>query len=78
MSAERFSVVDAPVSVLGEGPMWCVKEQCLYWVDIVEKRLFRHRPATGRTDVRAVPYAPSAVIPRAAGGLLLRPRRAWR
>jgi len=37
----------------------------------VSRRIFRLRPETGRVDVRDLPYAPSAVIPRASGGLLL-------
>lgn len=67
----RLEVVPAPPTELGEGPMWSVAEQVLYWIDIVQRRILRMSPATGRVDVRELPYAPSAVIPRAAGGLLL-------
>jgi len=65
------AVTGAPPTVLGEGPMWSAREQVLYWIDIVGRRLLRLRPADGRVDARELPYAPSAVIPRAAGGLLL-------
>jgi sugar lactone lactonase YvrE len=68
---QEFVVIDAPQTVLGEGPMWSVQEQMLYWIDIVSRRIFRLRPETGQVDVRDLPYAPSAVIPRASGGLLL-------
>jgi sugar lactone lactonase YvrE len=71
MNAAHWEVLDAPVTVLGEGPMWSAQDRLLYWIDIVGKRLFRFSPRTGRVDVRAVPYAPSALMPRAAGGLLL-------
>src|SRR5829696_8789018 len=71
MNTRKFEIVDAPQSVLGEGPMWSVREQVLYWIDIVSRRIFRLRPDTGKVDMRELPYAPSAVIPRAAGGLLL-------
>lgn len=71
MSAHAFTVIDAPQSVLGEGPMWSVGEQVLYWIDIVSRRIFRLRPVTGQVDIKELPYAPSAVIPRAAGGLLV-------
>lgn len=64
-------VVAAPLTELGEGPMWSVTEQVLYWIDIVQRRILRLRPATGKVDFRELPYAPSAVIPRAEGGLLL-------
>ena len=66
-----FTVIDAPQTVIGEGPMWSVRDQVLYWIDVVSRRIFRLRPETGRVDVRDLPYAPSAVIPRASGGLLL-------
>ena len=34
-------------ATLGEGTLWSVREQVLYWVDILGQRLFRHAPATG-------------------------------
>jgi sugar lactone lactonase YvrE len=71
MSGQPFTVIDAPQTVLGEGPMWSVREQVLYWIDIVSRRIFRLRPGAGAADVRELPYAPSAVIPRASGGLLI-------
>lgn len=67
----NIEAVNAPQTVLGEGPMWSVAEGVLYWIDIVGKRLLRLRPQTGQVDVRELPFAPSAVIPRAQGGLLL-------
>src|SRR5690606_13387930 len=33
--------------------------------------IFRLTPSTGRVDTRVLPYAPSALVPRAAGGLLM-------
>lgn len=71
MSEQACTVVDAPQTVLGEGPMWSAREQVLYWIDIVSRRILRLRPETGKVDVRELPYAPSAVIPRTSGGLLL-------
>jgi sugar lactone lactonase YvrE len=67
----NISVVAAPQTVLGEGPMWSAGEQVLYWIDIVGRRILRLTPGTGKVEVRDLPYAPSAVIPRASGGLLL-------
>jgi L-arabinonolactonase len=64
-------VIDAPVSTLGEGPMWSVRDQALYWIDVVGKRAFRLRPPHNRVEARDLPYAPSGVFPRVAGGLLL-------
>lgn len=36
--------------LLGEGPVWHVEEQALYWVDILNKRLQRFDPTTSRYD----------------------------
>ena len=33
---------------LGEGPLWSVKEQALYWVDILNRRLHRYSPWQGQ------------------------------
>jgi sugar lactone lactonase YvrE len=32
-------------AVLGEGTLWSVREQALYWVDILGRKLHRYRPA---------------------------------
>ncbi len=71
MQETSIKPVDAPLTVLGEGPTWCAREECLYWIDIVGRRVLRLRHATGRVDTADLPYAPSAVIPRTEGGLLL-------
>lgn len=63
--------IDAPLATLGEGPMWSVAEQCLYWLDIVGRKIFRRDEASGAVEARALPYAPSAIFPHAEGGLLL-------
>ena len=46
-SVER--VLDCQAA-LGEGAMWSVEEQALYWVDIVAPTLNRFDPATGATS----------------------------
>jgi len=38
--------LDVPVSVLGEGPVWSERDERLYFVDIVSKRVQAYRPAT--------------------------------
>ena len=37
--------------IVGEGPLWHAAEQRLYWVDIVQGRLFRYHPATGAHEM---------------------------
>jgi len=65
------TAVDAPASVLGEGPVWSPEEKVLYWIDVVGKAIFRYDPASGRTDTRSLPFAPSAILPCEDGSLLL-------
>jgi D-xylono/L-arabinono-1,4-lactonase len=36
--------------VTGEGPLWHVEEQRLYWIDIPTGRIFRYDPAAGRHE----------------------------
>jgi sugar lactone lactonase YvrE len=69
MTDLRF--IETPLSTLGEGPMWSEVEQCLYWIDVVGKRVFRLDDATGSVETRDLPYAPSAIYPDASGGFLL-------
>ncbi len=35
----------------GEGPLWHVAEQRVYWVDITTSRIFRFHPASGRHEL---------------------------
>ena len=44
-------VLDAKAT-LGEGPVWSVDEQRLYWVDIMKHEIHRTDPATGKDEVR--------------------------
>jgi D-xylonolactonase len=45
--------------VVGEGPLWHPIEQCVYWIDIADGRLFRYEPATG---THALVYGPGEPI----------------
>ena len=35
----------------GEGPLWHVAEQRVYWVDITTSRIFRYHPASDRHEL---------------------------
>lgn len=37
-------------ATLGEGTRWSVRQQALYWVDILGKTLYRYRPADGSRE----------------------------
>ena len=56
---------------LGEGPIWSVEEQALYWVDIVAPAIHRYRPADGAHDQWSMPEHIGSLSMRAAGGLVI-------
>jgi L-arabinonolactonase len=56
---------------LGEGPLWNIEEQALYWVDIFKGCFHRFYPATGRQETFTVGLPLGALAFRAAGGLVL-------
>jgi sugar lactone lactonase YvrE/DNA-binding IclR family transcriptional regulator len=47
---------------LGEGPVWSVAEQRLYWVDILETAVHRFAPATGLHEICNLPKLVSAIV----------------
>jgi sugar lactone lactonase YvrE len=51
----RILRLDVPQCSVGEGPVWDVAEQALYWIDILGRTLFRHRPDAGETRQWSVP-----------------------
>ncbi len=57
---------------LGEGVLWCEREQALYWTDIQAAQLWRHRPADGNTCHWPLPERlASFALCEAEGWLLL-------
>jgi sugar lactone lactonase YvrE len=56
---------------LGEGPIWSIEEQALYWVDIVAPAVHRFRPADGAHDQWPMPEHVGSLSMRATGGLVL-------
>jgi D-xylonolactonase len=65
-------------AMLGEGALWSVREQLLYWVDILGCQLHRFDPATGRTAQWSFGEEISALAERAAGpGLAVTLRRGF-
>ena len=57
MADVAFETSDA----LGEGPAWDPRTQTLYWVDLLNKRLFQGDPTTGQFKARTLPYAASRI-----------------
>jgi sugar lactone lactonase YvrE len=63
-------VLDARAS-LGECPVWSVREQVLYWVDINEPALHRFDPQRAEDRVMALPAAVGSFALRERGGFVL-------
>jgi len=51
----EISKLDLPKCKVGEGPVWDLAEQALYYIDIVEQAVFRWDPASG--DLRRWPVS---------------------
>ena len=61
---------------LGEGTCWSMREQALYWVDILGQKLHRYTPANGERTSWTFKETVSAVAPRRDGpGFALTLRR---
>lgn len=56
---------------LGEGPIWSIEEQALYWVDIVTPAIHRFRPGHGAHDQWPMSEHVGSLSMRAAGGLVV-------
>ena len=57
-------------AVCGESPMWLPGEQCLYWTDWAEKKVFRHHPAGGESSCWSLDVTPGCLVGRHSGGLV--------
>jgi sugar lactone lactonase YvrE len=56
---------------LGEGPVWCPREQVLWFTDIKQRRLHRFDPATGAGRSFVAPDQPGFALPARGGGLIV-------
>jgi xylono-1,5-lactonase len=65
-------------ATLGEGLLWSPRRQSLWWVDILERRLFCYRPADGARSQWLFDEEISAVAERVHGqGLIVTLRRGF-
>jgi L-arabinonolactonase len=60
-----------PRCQVGEGPVWDVAEQALYYIDILDKRVFRWDPASGDLKTWNVPDIIGSMALREAGGAIV-------
>lgn len=59
------------IDLLGESPVWCDREQALYWVDVRAPAIRRHTPAADRVDSWPMPQLAGSLAVRDAGGLIV-------
>lgn len=72
LNADRgpVSCVLPGADFLGEGPFWSVRDQRLYWVDILAPGLLSGDVTTGERSFRSMPELIGVAIPRAKGGFI--------
>ncbi len=63
--------LDLPRCSVGEGPVWDVAEQALYYIDILAKRVFRWDPASGEHRTWDVPDIIGSMALREGGGAIV-------
>jgi sugar lactone lactonase YvrE len=57
--------------VLGEGPVWCPREQALYWVDITAPAVKRWDATSGKSTVWTMPEAVGSLALCGTGKILV-------
>jgi len=62
-------------ATIGEGPVWSVKEQRLYWTDIPEKKLHVFDPGDGSNKTYELSEIVTSIAPRKNAGLVLSMRK---
>jgi len=68
---ETIQRIGNTLDVLGEGPVWDVQEQALYWVNIRGCAVRRFDWRTRRVDTWTLPEVVGSLAVRGGGGLLL-------
>ncbi len=66
----EVQVALAAEATVGEGPVWSVTEEALYWVDIPAGALHRLEPGSGATRTWELPAEVGSVALRAGGGAI--------
>lgn len=49
------------VAELGEGPLWCSKTETIYWLDVTQRKIFRHGMRTNTTETFSVSGMPGSI-----------------
>ena len=67
----QISKLDLPKCQVGEGPVWDVAEQALYYIDIFAHEVFRWDPASGDLRRWSVPDIVGSMALREGGGAIV-------
>jgi L-arabinonolactonase len=67
----KISQVETQRCIIGEGPVWDVAEQALYFIDILGKKVLRFDPASGQTQTWDVPEVIGSMALREGGGAVV-------
>jgi sugar lactone lactonase YvrE len=67
----QISKLDLPKCQVGEGPVWDVAEQALYYIDIVAQAVFRWDPDSGDLQRWALPDMVGSMALRESGGAIV-------
>lgn len=55
---------------LGEGPLWSAKEQSIYWIDVTQRKVFRHNLASNKSETFSVSGMPGCIALLRNGAVL--------
>ena len=58
-------------AILGEGPLWCPREQALYWLDIKRPAIYRFDRERGQSGHWPMPSDIGCMALRASGGMVV-------
>ncbi len=67
----KISQLETPQCMIGEGPVWDVAEQALYFIDILGKKVLRFDPASDETRTWDVPDVIGSMAIREGGGAIV-------
>ncbi|TIX52043.1 SMP-30/gluconolactonase/LRE family protein [Alteraurantiacibacter aquimixticola] len=67
----QITRLDLPRRSVGEGPVWDVAEQALYYIDILEKKVLRWHPESGAHREWVVPDMIGSMALREGGGAIV-------
>jgi hypothetical protein len=67
----QITKIDTPRCMIGEGPVWDVAEQVLYFIDILGKKVLRFDPANGDTASWEMPDIIGSMAIRKDGGAIV-------